>query len=83
MTLTTHKQAIDLEVKSYILKHELDEEILRKTLENIKQHLDRRMISAMRKKWDAYQAALERGFAALPGFLKRRCSAERRGAFSG
>lgn len=63
------KQAIDLEVKSYILKHELDEEILRKTLENIKQHLDRRMISAMRKKWDAYQAALERGFAALPDFL--------------
>ena len=27
------------------------------------------MISAMRKKWDAYQAALERGFAALPDFL--------------
>lgn len=63
------KQAIDLEVKSYILKHELDEIILLKTLQHIKEHLDRRAVSRLRQKWSEYQDALDNHFTFLPAYM--------------
>lgn len=55
------QQAIKMEVKSYLLKHELYEETLASLLKKMREILDVRKIAREKEKWEAFRELLEEG----------------------